>query len=97
VAASRPYYAAFYAATAVLNQKGHEFSKHKGLIATVHRDLVRTGTLSADAGRILDSLFRLRGMGDYGGLDPVPEDEARRAVSQAERFVDEILRLLQDS
>ncbi len=93
-AVSRAYYAAFHAATAVFASKGHRFKKHRGLIAAVHRDLVRPQLISADTGRMLDSLFELRGTGDYGGVERVTEQEARRAVSLAESFVDEALRLL---
>lgn len=43
-AASRAYYAAFYAATALLLHKGLEFSKHSGVIAAIHQRFVRTET-----------------------------------------------------
>jgi uncharacterized protein (UPF0332 family) len=36
-AASRAYYAAFYAATALIMQEGMEFGKHSGVIAAIHR------------------------------------------------------------
>ncbi|RME36131.1 MAG: HEPN domain-containing protein [Thermoflexia bacterium] len=36
-AASRAYYAAFYAATALLLSEGLEFSKHSAVIASVHQ------------------------------------------------------------
>ena len=42
-ATSRAYYAAFYAATAALQER--EFSKHSGVIAAVHQHLVQTGKL----------------------------------------------------
>ncbi len=35
-AASRAYYAAFYAATAVLLHEGLDISKHSGVIASIH-------------------------------------------------------------
>ena len=94
-AASRAYYAAFHAATAVLASKGLRFSKHKGLIAAVHRDLVRPGQLPTEAGVALTKLFQLRGTGDYGGIERVRADAAEHAVALAEGFVDETLRLLE--
>ena len=96
VAASRAYYAAFYAATAVLTSKGMEFSRHKGVISAVHRELVHAGKLSPDAGKALASLFHVRGVGDYGGLARVSPEEARTAVSLADSFVEEILHLLEE-
>lgn len=94
-AASRAYYAAFHAATAVLVSKGLKFRKHRGLIAAVHRDLVQHGLVSKDAGRALSDLFEVRGVGDYGGPERVAAEEARRAVGFAESFVEETLRLLE--
>jgi len=44
-AASRAYYAAFYAATAVLLCEELEFGKHSGVIAFIHREFVKTGKL----------------------------------------------------
>lgn len=92
--ASRAYYAAFYAATAILASKGLKFSKHRGLIAAVHRDLVRQGTISADAGRGLSRLFELRGIGDYGSVERVSPEAAKEALELAEMFVEKALRTL---
>ena len=94
-AASRAYYAAFHAATAALLSKGLRFSKHRGLIAAVHRDLVRPGLLSTDVGRVLGKLFELRDTGDYVGIERVTPRAARHAVALAESFVDGALRLLE--
>jgi uncharacterized protein (UPF0332 family) len=65
-AASRAYYAAFYAATAALLREGIEFKKHSGVVAGVHERLVRAGKLDKASGRDLNWLFDLRGVGDYG-------------------------------
>lgn len=45
-AASRAYYAAFDDATAVLLNEGLDFSKHSGVIASIHQRFVKTGKLS---------------------------------------------------
>ena len=93
-AASRAYYAAFHAATAVLLSKGLEFSKHRGVIAAVHGDLVRQGLVSREAGKALGKLFELRDVGDYGGKRRVASEAAANAVALAEKFAEEVLRLL---
>ena len=66
-AASRAYYAAFYAATAVLLYEGLELNKHSAVIASIHQRLVKTGKLAKEQGKELNWLFELRGIGDYGG------------------------------
>jgi uncharacterized protein (UPF0332 family) len=40
-AASRAYYSAFYAATALLLAEGLDFSKHSGVIASIHKQFVK--------------------------------------------------------
>ena len=42
-AASRAYYAAFHAVTALFALEGRIFAKHSALEAAVHRDLVKPG------------------------------------------------------
>jgi uncharacterized protein (UPF0332 family) len=93
-AASRAYYAAFYAATAALLAEGLEFSKHSGVIATTHQTLVKTGRLEASYGRTLNRLFELRNIGDYGETRHVPPDTAAQAIEAAAAFVHAIKALL---
>lgn len=45
-AASRAYYAVFYASTALLLNESREFSKHSGVLANIHRYFVKTGRLA---------------------------------------------------
>ena len=86
-AASRAYYAAFYAASALLLATGHTFTKHRGVLTVMHRDYVRTGHLPVEAGRIISSLFDLRALGDYGGAAHVSDGEARLAIAEAQQFL----------
>ncbi len=94
-AASRAYYAAFYAATAVLLDEGLEFSKHSGVIASIHQRLVKTGKLDKEQGKELNWLFELRNVGDYGVTIHVSQQDAERAVQVAESFLRVIKSLLQ--
>ena len=79
-AASRAYYAAFYAASALLLREGMEFSKHSGVIAAIHRYFVKTGKLAKEHGKALNWLFEVRGVGDYGGIAHVSRQEVDQAV-----------------
>ena len=95
-AASRAYYAAFYAATAVLLAEGFETSKHSGVIAAMHQRFVRTGRLSIEMGKSLNWLYELRDIGDYGVMAHVSCEEAEQAIRVAERFVATIEKLIGD-
>ncbi len=89
-AASRAYYAAFYAANAALLSDGLEFSKHSGVIASVHQRLVKTGKLDKQQGRDLNWLFELRSVGDYGATIHVSQQDAEKSIKVAEDFVETI-------
>ncbi len=82
-AASRAYYAAFHATTALFACRGVSFTKHAALRAAVHRDLVKTREWPEAMGRRYDFLLALRELGDYGGASHVSEEEARDAVHKA--------------
>jgi len=93
-AASRAYYAAFYAASALLLSAGRRFSRHTGVIAHIHRDYVKEGHLPVEAGRALDALSDLRRVGDYGGAAHVDAAAAERAIASARQFVEAVRPLL---
>jgi uncharacterized protein (UPF0332 family) len=93
-AAARAYYAAFYAATAALLGEGQEFRKHSGIIAAVHKFLVKTGKLHKEHGKNLNWLFELRSIGDYGDIRHVPQEDAARAIAVAQSFLAAIKKLL---
>ena len=93
-AASRAYYAAFYAATAVLLTEGMEFTKHSGVIASVHQRLVKTGKIDKEQGKELNWLFELRNVGDYGVTVHVSQQDAEKAIKVAESFLNVIKCLL---
>lgn len=93
-AAGRAYYAAFYAATALLLHDGVEMSRHSGVIAAVHQRYIKTGMLDRTQGKSLNWLFELRSVGDYGGLAHVSRTEVVQAIQVAEKFLQSVLELL---
>ncbi|MFN0084922.1 MAG: HEPN domain-containing protein [Blastocatellia bacterium] len=94
-AASRAYYAAFYASTALLMREGLELGKHSGVIATIHQRFVKTGKIDKEMGKTLNWLFELRGVGDYGVTEHVSQQGAEQAIQSAHQYLVEIKLLLQ--
>ena len=90
VVASRAYYAAFHAVTALLALRGASYTKHEAIRTAVHRDLVRTGEWPAEYGNHYDGLMALRHVGDYGTDVPVSEDDAVKALSAARVLVEAV-------
>ena len=84
--ASRSYYAAFYAVSALFALQGRTFSKHSAVESAVHRDLVRPGHWPKELGAAYSSLLALRATGDYGVLEHVSESQAEEAI-QAVRCI----------
>ncbi len=88
-AISRAYFGALYAAEAALLFLGQTRSKHAGVIAAFGKLVIREGGFDERTGRLLRSLFDRRNAADYGSF-PVPREEARSAISDAERFVESV-------
>lgn len=89
-AASRAYYAAFYAVSARFALAGRTFKKHSAVEAAVHRDLVNTGAWPTELGHAYSRLVEARTVGDYGEGEHVASIDAAQTVEIA----DEILRAI---
>lgn len=85
--ASRAYYVAFYAVSALFALQGRTFSKHSALEAAVHRELVKPGHWPKGLGADYSYSLRLRTKGDYGGLEHVSESEAEEAIQAVRRIL----------
>lgn len=89
-AASRAYYAAFHALTALFALRGQSFIKHTAIRAALHRDLIRSGEWAAKLGQVYDRLMDLRERGDYGGVVRVSREEARTSVDSAAEIIEAV-------
>jgi len=92
-AASRAYYAAFYAASALFAEKGRTFKKHTAVQAAVHRDLVAAGEWPPELGEGYSFLLKLRGTGDYSALVRITAEQAKKAT----RIAADILKAVADA
>lgn len=86
-AASRAYYAAFYAISALFALEERAFSRHSALETAVHRDLVKANRWPTELGEDYAFLLRLRTTGDYGGDLHVAEEEAQTAIQATHRIL----------
>jgi uncharacterized protein (UPF0332 family) len=90
IAVSRAYYAAFYCAEALLLTKGLRFSKHSAVHAALGRHFVKTGEIDAGFHKVILDLFEERGTADYAALTEISDEDAQKALADAEFFVKEI-------
>ena len=96
-AMNRAYYSCFYAATSVLLRQKRKFSKHSGVRSALHREIIKTGLLSPDFGKIYDRLYENRQEGDYLELIRFEKDQVYQAIQDATTFVSEIEKILLDT
>lgn len=89
-AASRAYYAAFHAVTALFALNEKSFSKHSAVEAAVHRNLIKSGVWPAEYGRHYSRLYQLRIKGDYGGGFHVSPADAEEAVGLARNIPQQV-------
>jgi uncharacterized protein (UPF0332 family) len=87
-AVARAYYAMFYAASALLHEKGLRFRKHGGVHGAFGEHFVKTGLLDAKYHRWLLEAFNRRIAADYDAEPILMEPDARVAIPQAREFVD---------
>ncbi len=94
-AVGRAYYAMFYAAEALLNEKGLRFRKHGGVHAVLGEHFVKTGLLDRKYHRWLLEAFSKRVAGDYGVEADVTSDDVKLMIGQAREFLEAAKRILE--
>jgi len=86
-AASRAYYCAFHAATAILLSRGLTFSSHAQTIGAFNREFVKTGLFPREFGRRLMKMQTDREAGDYRATSPIGQTIAQDDVVAATEFL----------
>lgn len=86
-ASNRFYYAAFYAARAVLATKNLDSSKHRGVLSLFQIHFVKTGLIEVSCAKALRSSFEIRLESDYGEY----VDIASELVLQTQKEVSQLL------
>jgi len=91
---NRLYYACFYAVSALLIQNDLSSSKHTGVRSLFNLHFVKTGKVPKDIARIYNDLFERRQESDYLDFISFQESQVLLWISQAEIFIDYVLKLI---
>lgn len=86
-AASRAYYAMFYAAEAILLHRDLTFSSHSAVIAAFGREFAKAQVLPALHHRRLMDAFNMRNVGDYDVRPNFTAGEVEELLSWAHEFI----------
>ena len=94
----RAYYAVFHVASAALLWHDQERAKHSGLDSAFGETLIKTGKIEAEYGKIYTEARRLREAFEYEFEgEPMGAAGARRAVTDAGRFITRLERYLNEA
>jgi uncharacterized protein (UPF0332 family) len=86
-AASRLYYAMFYAAEAMLLDRGLSFSSHSAVIAAFGQEFAKSRAVDPKLHRYLLDAQDLRNLGDYGIGSGVSQRQVQAMVRWAQEFL----------
>jgi uncharacterized protein (UPF0332 family) len=86
-ALNRVYYAAFYAARAVLATVNLDSSRHSGVISLFQQHFVKTGLVQTDIAKALPRAFEKRQTADHGDFSEPTREEVLSLRDQVEAFV----------
>lgn len=79
-AASRAYYAAFYAMESALLREGITCSTHGGVLKSFSKHFIKPGGLPVEFGTMAARLFRERQIGDYEFDVSITPDDASQDI-----------------
>jgi len=91
---NRLYYAAFYAASAVLYKQDIYSKTHSGLKSLFHEHLIKTQKISNENGKVYQQLFEYRQDGDYGDFIIFDKEEVNALFERTQLLINEIKKLI---
>jgi len=87
VTANRLYYAAYYAASALLIAHGIQTKSHDGCIGQFGLHFIKPGILPMEKGKLFRKLFTMRLTGDYDDHFDLTEEDVAPQVQPTEDFI----------
>lgn len=94
-ATNRFYYAALYAARALLATQEVDSSKHSGVISLFQKHFVKTELIEVERARALARAFEKRQKTDYADFSTITPEEAGQIRTEVQAFVEECARVLE--
>ena len=86
-AVNRAYYAVFYVAEALLNEKDLRFKKHGAVHGSFAHHYIKTGLFDTKYHKLLLTAFGRRMLGDYEEAVQFKSEEVKEAISEAWDFL----------
>ena len=93
-AASKTYYAMFYAAQALLRSEYHEVLRHSAVESFFGRHFVKTGRIDPKYHKMLIDARKIREIADYDLQEEIVEPTASLKLEEGKAFVAAIKKML---
>jgi uncharacterized protein (UPF0332 family) len=87
-AINRAYYAIFYIAEALLNEKDLHYSKHGTVYGAFAQHYIKTKLFDEKYHKLLTGAFRRRMLGDYDEVAQFRSDEVKETITDAWAFLE---------
>ena len=90
----RSYYAIFSATRSLLAMKAVDSTKHSGVISLFNLHFVKTGLLSKECSKFIETARRQREKSDYGDYVIITKEDAEHQIANATQFIQAVKALL---
>lgn len=90
ITANRLYYAAYYAASALLIANEIRVKSHEGCIGQFNLHFVKTGQIPVEMGKLFSTLFDMRLTGDYSDRFDLTEEDVVPNIQPTEDFIKKV-------
>ena len=96
ITANRLYYAAYYAASALLIVNEIRVKSHEGCIGQFNLHFVKTGLVPIEMGKLFSILFDMRLTGDYSDRFDLTEEDVVPNIQPTQDFIIKVTSLAKE-
>ena len=96
ITANRLYYAAYYAASALLIANEIRVKSHEGCIGQFNLHFVKTGLVPIEMGKLFSILFDMRLTGDYSDRFDLTEEDVVPNILPTQDFIIKVTNLAKE-
>ncbi len=96
ITANRLYYAAYYAASALLIANEIRVKSHEGCIGQFNLHFVKTGLVPIEMGKLFSILFDMRPTGDYSDRFDLTEEDVVPNIQPTQDFIIKVTNLAKE-
>ena len=94
---NRLYYSCYYITGALLIANNFTAQTHSGVIHLLGLHFIKTNRISKVAGKLYSKLYELRQSGDYDDLFYLDEEDVKPLIGQAEKYIDELEKMINET